>query len=190
MFYVFDSFYFSEGNLRSPARQCEYILSWASRKLAWASGILYRTYKGYLFSGKCSRNLVSQAVLDTLLGDVYRFISSIVSKWCMLWFYMHSIRTLLMLNLQHAQRTWLIQLLLMLWFFMSLGHCRTCTILVAIFIQTLGYSCIICNACNIFMLLDIADYPSMFCPICIMKHTSIKNLNLIELHCIVIDHTE
>ena len=44
---------------------CECILSWASGKLAWASEILYRTYKGHLFLGECSRNLVSHtAVLD------------------------------------------------------------------------------------------------------------------------------
>ena len=39
--------------------QCKCILSWASRKLAWVRGILYRTYTGHLFSGKCSKNLVS-----------------------------------------------------------------------------------------------------------------------------------
>ena len=44
-------------------RQCEYILSWARRKLTWASGILYRTYKGQLFSGECLRNLVSHTVM-------------------------------------------------------------------------------------------------------------------------------
>ena len=67
----------SQGNWRSPARQSECILSWASIKLAWASGILYRTYKGHawvsgilyyrtykghLLSGECSINLVSHTV--------------------------------------------------------------------------------------------------------------------------------
>ena len=55
----------SEGNLCSPAHQCEYILSWMSRKLAWASAILHRTYKGYLFSGECSRNLASHTGIGT-----------------------------------------------------------------------------------------------------------------------------
>ena len=32
--------------------------SWMSRKLAWASGILCRTYKGHLFWGECFKNLV------------------------------------------------------------------------------------------------------------------------------------
>ena len=41
------------------ARQCECILSWASGKLTWASEIFYRTYNEHLFSGECSRNLVS-----------------------------------------------------------------------------------------------------------------------------------
>ena len=41
------------------AHQCEWLFSWASGKLAWASGILYRVYKRNLFSGECSRNLVS-----------------------------------------------------------------------------------------------------------------------------------
>ena len=35
------------------------ILSWASRKLAWVSQILYGTYKGHFFSGECSRNFIS-----------------------------------------------------------------------------------------------------------------------------------
>ena len=39
------------------ASQYECILTWASRKLAWASAILYRTYKGHLFLGKCSKIL-------------------------------------------------------------------------------------------------------------------------------------
>ena len=54
---------YSEGNWCLPARQFECILSWSSRKLAWASGILYRTYKGYLFLGECSKNLVSHTAL-------------------------------------------------------------------------------------------------------------------------------
>ena len=45
----------SEGN----APQCKCILSWASRKLTWTSGILYRTYEGHLFMGECPQNLVS-----------------------------------------------------------------------------------------------------------------------------------
>ena len=51
---------------------CECILSWATRKLVWASGILYRTYKGHLFSSKCCKNFVSHTV-TTL---VY------VMSWC------------------------------------------------------------------------------------------------------------
>ena len=38
-------------------------LSWASKKLAWASEILYTTYKGHLFSGECSKNLISHTAL-------------------------------------------------------------------------------------------------------------------------------
>ena len=61
---------FSEGNWHSPTRQCECILSWASRKLAWVSEILYRTYKGHLFSGECSRNLVSHTdITGPLWGE-------------------------------------------------------------------------------------------------------------------------
>ena len=46
------------------ARQCECILSLASRKLARASGILDRTYKGHRVLGECSRNLVSHTDLN------------------------------------------------------------------------------------------------------------------------------
>ena len=35
--------------------------------LAWASGILYRTYEGHLFSGECSNNLVSHTAFTHLL---------------------------------------------------------------------------------------------------------------------------
>ena len=63
----------SEWNQRLPARQCECILSWASKKLAQASGILYRTYKGHLFSGECPKNLVSP------IADV--FIVLYFSSW-------------------------------------------------------------------------------------------------------------
>ena len=52
------------GKLTLAARQCECILSWASRKLSWASSISYRTCKGHLFSGECSRNLVSHTVVQ------------------------------------------------------------------------------------------------------------------------------
>ena len=44
------------------ARQCECILNWVSRNLAWASGILYRTYKGHLSWGKWSRKTFSHTV--------------------------------------------------------------------------------------------------------------------------------
>ena len=37
------------GKLTLAARQYECILSWARRKLAGASGILYRIYKGHMF---------------------------------------------------------------------------------------------------------------------------------------------
>ena len=54
-------FWWTQGNCGSPACQCECISSWLSRKLAWTR-ILYRTYKGHVFSGECSRNFVSHTV--------------------------------------------------------------------------------------------------------------------------------
>ena len=38
---------------------------------AWASGILYRTYEGHLFSGVCSRNLASHTGPYTLYPGPY-----------------------------------------------------------------------------------------------------------------------
>ena len=52
---------------RSPAHQCECILSWVCRKLAWASGILYKRCKGHLFLGKCSKNLVPHTAFKFIL---------------------------------------------------------------------------------------------------------------------------
>ena len=55
----------SKSLARSPTLNASafWLLSWVSRKLAWASEILYRKYKGHLFSGGCSRNLVSHTVV-------------------------------------------------------------------------------------------------------------------------------
>ena len=50
----------SLGNLRSPARQCEWKFRQASGKQAWASGILYRLYKTLSSSGECQKFFVSQ----------------------------------------------------------------------------------------------------------------------------------
>ena len=62
MFYIKLLSYRSEGTLaRSPMLVH---LSWVSRKLARASGILFRTYKGHLFSGECPKNLASHTVIS------------------------------------------------------------------------------------------------------------------------------
>ena len=53
------------GKLTLPTRQCECILSWASRKLAWVSVSLYRTcILGHLFLDECSKILVSHTGLS------------------------------------------------------------------------------------------------------------------------------
>ena len=50
---------------------------WASRKLAWASGILYEIYTRRVFWGKCSRKLVSH----TDDSQVYFLVCEIL-QWC------------------------------------------------------------------------------------------------------------
>ena len=57
------------------------ILSWMSRKLFLASGILYRTYKAYLFLGECSRSLVSHTATEWsfYIQSIYIYIYIILA---------------------------------------------------------------------------------------------------------------
>ena len=49
------SYFFNEGNECSPTHQCECILSWASRKLAWASGICLEYIRDISFGASAAK---------------------------------------------------------------------------------------------------------------------------------------